>query len=289
MSIYVRIVALALCFSLPKVAFSWATGDSLRYLTAKDTIFLSLDELQEKIFEHRIARKQTIFSLTRFYGLTLDEIYYYNPELKDNVISEGQAIKIPIPNRAIMRYKGTNFDINKYVPIYYVVKNGDNLFRISKKYFGMPVDTVMKRNNLADHNIKVGQALHVGWMSQKGIPASYRKYRGRPEWKKNSLMARKYHQDSQVKKEKTEQGVAFWQQDGKQKADLYALHRTAPINSIIAVSNPMKRRTIYAKVIGRIPENIHRDDVIVVLSSKAAEQLGAKDPRFFVKLKFLKK
>ena len=87
----------------------FATGDSLYYLTAKDTIFLAVDESNEKIFEHQIEKKQTLFSLAKFYGMTIEELTLYNEALKNPVISIGQKIKIPIPNRAIIRYKKKGF------------------------------------------------------------------------------------------------------------------------------------------------------------------------------------
>ena len=50
----------------------------------------------------------------------------------------------------------------------------------------------------------------------------------------------------------------------------------------------MNNRKVYAKVIGRIPENVYGSDVVVVISSKVANFLGAKDPRFFVRVRYLK-
>ena len=35
--------------------------------------------------------------MSKFYGLTMDELYYYNPELKGSILSPGQAIKYPHP------------------------------------------------------------------------------------------------------------------------------------------------------------------------------------------------
>jgi len=49
----------------------------------------------------------------------------------------------------------------------------------------------------------------------------------------------------------------------------------------------MSSRTLYAKVIGRIPEGYERN-IEVVLSPEAARKLGARDPRFFVKTKYSK-
>ncbi|MEM1319772.1 MAG: LysM peptidoglycan-binding domain-containing protein [Bacteroidota bacterium] len=265
-----------------------ATGDSIQYLTPKDTIFLELSAFGEKIFEHQIAYKQTLFSLARFYGLSLAELFSYNPELRDQALSIDQYVKIPIPNRAIKRYKSKDYDPQTHIPVCYRVKRGDTLYRIAKVNFKMPVDTIAQRNQLIGYAISPGDVLTIGWMNIEGIPEHYRVSRGSPELKKSRYLGKKYFQASQIKREYNEQGVAFWQKDGKQKTDLYALHRKAPVNSIIAVTNPMKKRTVYAKVIGRIPENVYGSNVVIVISSRTAQLLGARDARFFCKVRYLK-
>ncbi len=264
------------------------TGNSAHYLTNEDSIFISIGAYQEKVFYHNIAPQQTLFSLSKFYGLTIEELYFYNPELKNNTISIGQAIKIPIPNKSIIRFKSKAFDSSKLVPICYKVKKGDTVFNLSKRVFQMPVDTLMVRNNLTSFNISLGQTLQLGWMSVEGIPETNRKFRGHPIWKKNDAMRRRYNQNREVKKEHLERGVAFWQKENKKETKLYALHRSAPINSIIAVTNPMKKRTVYAKVIGRMPDSVYKENVIIVLSPSAAKLLGAKDGRFYVHLRYTK-
>lgn len=265
------------------------TGDSLHYLTLKDSVYLEFAAYQEKVFYHYMAPKQTLYSLANFYGLNIDEIYYYNPEVKGNNISVGTKIKIPIPNKSIIRFKNENFDANKHVPIFYKVKKGDTIFNLAKRVFKMPIDTVMVRNNLSSFTLSLDQILQLGWMSVDGIPESNRRFRGHPIWKKNETMRRKYNQHREIKKEYTQRGVAFWQkQNGTQESKLYALHRNAPINSVIAVTNPMKKRTVYVKVIGRMPNSVYNDNVKVVVSSTAARMLGAKDAKFYVQIRYTK-
>ncbi|MEL6863291.1 MAG: LysM peptidoglycan-binding domain-containing protein [Bacteroidota bacterium] len=275
-------------FLLLVPALAFCTGDSLRYLTPKDTIFLQLDLFQEKIFEHRLEKGQTLYSLARFYGLSMEELYYFNPEVQEQNIPIGQVLRIPIPNRSIIRYKGAEFEENKHIPICYIVKPGDSLYGISKRIFKMPIDSMANRNNMPSYELSIGQVLQIGWMNIDGIPSKYRKNRLSPQWRKSVQLRGTYTQQAGGKREFQEQGVAYWQKDGKQKTDLYALHRKAPLNSVIAISNPMKKRTVYAKVIGRIPESVYGDEVKVVISSRTAKLLGARDARFFVKLKYLR-
>ncbi|MCB0653001.1 MAG: LysM peptidoglycan-binding domain-containing protein [Saprospiraceae bacterium] len=266
----------------------FATGDSLYYLLPKDSIILTIDNDGEKIFNHKIEKKQTLYSLAYFYGLSVEELYYYNPGLKEATVKIHQGIRVPIPNRAITRYLPQDETAIGYIPVYYVVKKGDTMYRISQQFFRLPIDVLMERNHLTNNQLKTGQLLHVGWMNMGGIPEDYRQITGGPMARRNFAMKKVYLRESNGKKEHTEQGVAFWQKNSKEESDFYALHRTAPVNSVIAVENPMTKRTVYVKVIGDIPDAAFGYDVVVVLSPLMAKLLGAKDPRFFVHVNYHK-
>lgn len=277
---------LALPVFLATASDLFATGDSLRYLLPKDTIFLTIEAGEVKFFEHRLERKQTLYSLAKFYGLSVEELYFYNPGLKDKPISVGQFIRVPIPNGAIKRYKDKNFAKWKHAPIYYTVKKGDTMFRIAKVHFRMPVDTLLARNSLPNYNLSPGQLIHIGWMEIAGVPEKLHEG-GDPNSRRNAALEYLYSKEGKNRKIATHQGVAFWQKNSRDDLDLYALHRVAPINSIVSVTNPMSKRTVHAKVVGRIPDSAYGDDIIVVLSPLAAKMLNARDPRFFVRVKYL--
>ena len=260
------------------------TGDSLKYLTLKDTIFIQLDAIGTKIFEHKMENNQTLYSLAKFYGLNVEELYPYNPKLKSNSVSPGQLIRVPIPNAAVKRFKDKNFKRWKYVPVYYKVLKHDNLFKIGKTLFHQSVDSVLTRNHLNSHTIGDGQLLEVGWMSIDGVPDSIRRIRkGNPASVRNQILSTRYQKQ---KKTLEQRGVAFWQKKGIQNTEPYCLHNHAKIGSIIELSNPMKGATVYAKVIGRIPNNVYGKEVIVIVAPSVAKTLGAIDERFFVKIKY---
>ena len=267
-----------------KTSASAGTGDANNYLTAKDTIFITLDESTgEKMFEHRIAAKQTLYSLARFYGLNEEELYPYNPKLTSNKVSIGQIVRVPIPNVAIKRFKGNDFKQSEYAPIMFLVKKGDNLFKIAKTLFHMPVDSVVKWNNLPHKTIQPGQLLHVGWMSLSGVPANLRQLRKGTVDIRSRMLASHFEKQ---KKPVEERGAAFWNIKGNAKTDLYCLHRTAKVHSIIGVTSSMTNRTVYAKVIGKIPENVHSAETVIIVAPSVAKLLGAKDEKFFVKIRY---
>ena len=264
------------------------TGDSLFFLIPEDTIILSIDVYGEKSFVHTLEPKQTLFSLARFYGLSLDDIYFYNPHLK-NSYAPGQKVKIPIPNKAIRRFWSPSFNATEWLPLWYQVKKGDTFFGIAQRHFKLPLDTMYARNHLPpDAQLKIGQILQVGWISLYGVPDSLRTKHTSPLWRKSSLFRQQFVSQSNTKNTQKENGAAFWNTTEKSNDQLYALHREAKIGSVIAVSNPMYNRTVYAKVIGRIQDRAHGADVKVVVSPTVAKMLGAVDPKFYVSVKFIK-
>ncbi|MEZ4928108.1 MAG: LysM peptidoglycan-binding domain-containing protein [Saprospiraceae bacterium] len=279
-----RSLFVLLLFVTVKTAFSQNTLEPIWLLTPRDSVLLIVED-GRKVVLHTVKPKQTLFSISRFYSLGMEKLIDYNPALKENTTLQiGSTLKIPIPNKAIRRYKGKFFKSTEYTPIYYIVQSGENLFQICKRYFDMPVDTIMKRNRLKDVNIKPGQRLHIGWMGIEGIHADWRKGTTNPQ---DEVFHLHYTQERNGREEFDGQGVCFWQKDSKENGDLYAMHREAGIGTIISVYNPMSQRTVYAKVISRIPDGFERNTE-VILSPGAARKIGAIDPKFFVKVKYIK-
>ncbi|HEY0899639.1 MAG TPA: peptidoglycan-binding protein, partial [Sphingobacteriaceae bacterium] len=63
---------------------------------------------------------------------------------------------------------------------------------------------------------------------------------------------------------------------------MLALHRTAPIGTIIKITNPMSNKTTFAKVVGKYIDNEATKDVIIVVNKATADLIGALDKRFQV-------
>lgn len=279
---------LALQFFVLTAANGAITGDSLNYLTPEDTVFLMTNDYGDKYLMHQMEPKQTLYSLAKFYGLSVEELYYYNQGLKDSPIKIGQHIRVPIPNRAIRRYQGEGFSPAEYIPIFYRVKRGDTMYRIAKKFFRMEVEELMARNQLMSSEVKSEQLLHVGWMNIHGIQEEMRENAGGPTAQRNQAMKAIYLRECEGN-ESTESGVAHWFKNGNEAAGLYALHRYAGQNAIIGVTNPMNQRTVYVKVIGNMSNRAYENNVKVVLSPMAAKLLGAVDQRFYVKVTYCKR
>lgn len=258
------------------------------YINARDSVFLTVNEFQEKIILHRLEAKQTIYSLGKYYGLKVNEVYYYNPEINGKNPKVGQIVKIPIPNRAIVRERDNNFIPRNHIPLYYRVQKGEGLSKVAGGYFNMNSDTLFKRNKIKGNELKPGQVIQIGWLGLNGIPVGIRDAKGAAVMKTLSDLKTKYQEESVGKVLVSKSGVAFWQKDSKLKGDLYALHRECAENGVVAIHNPAKKKTIYAKVIGTIPAGAYDSNIEVIVSPKVAKILGAVDGRFYVKINYFK-
>src|SRR5690606_28828857 len=53
-------------------------------------------------------------------------------------------------------------------------------------------------------------------------------------------------------REMNEKGVGVWIDDLNQEGgSMLALHKTAPVGTVVKITNPMTRRTTFAKVVGK--------------------------------------
>ena len=87
--------------------------------------------------------------------------------------------------------------------------------------------------------------------------------------------------------EKDEHGVGTWIEDESLDPNKkLVLHRTAPIGTVIKITNIMTNRTTFAKVVGRFTDNEQTKDVIIVMTKNVAQALGALDKRFQVNLSY---
>jgi hypothetical protein len=64
------------------------------------------------------------------------------------------------------------------------------------------------------------------------------------------------------------------------------LHRTAPLGTVLKITNPMTNRTTFAKVVGRFNDNESTKDVLIVMTKNVADALGGLDKRFFVNISY---
>jgi LysM repeat protein len=216
-------------------------------------------------------------------------------------------------------------EVDLYLPVYYTAKKGESLYKVAK-VSGEPIASLQKRNKSIGEELNVGEKVLLGWIPLSNnimrstkvgedktkhsltiakekqdpkvtaktqtttIAANTVKAKDQLKLKKDSLETTELLKKLQQQNTglQTERGIAHWAPSHRANNKKYALHDSAPINSTILLYNPMLKKSTSAKVIGRIPKDNFGKDVNIVLSSAAAESLGARDTRFMIDMKFQK-
>lgn len=85
----------------------------------------------------------------------------------------------------------------------------------------------------------------------------------------------------------TESGICTWINDGDvSQSKYYALHRSAPVGTIVKVTNKMNFKSVFVKVVGVLPDTGDNEKSIVKISQTAVNKLGALDAHFQVELSY---
>lgn len=183
-------------------------------------------------------------------------------------------------------------------PTQYKVSAGETLYAISKR-FNTTVDAISKLNNLPSTTLIAGQVLLVRPGTQASPPAAPPIVNNEIQTvKRDSTHIAAVNTDSSNADhhlnanryglyEKNEKGVATWIDDPSLDPNKkLVLHRSAPIGTVIKITNPMTNRTTFAKVVGRFTDSEATKDVIIVMTKNVADSLGALDKRFHVDISY---
>lgn len=172
----------------------------------------------------------------------------------------------------------------------YRVSAGETLFSIAKR-FSSTVEDITAINGLSSTTLTPGQILKV----RTGVPAPQPVAPPRPVAKRDSTLisiqdssnASKFAANRFGLYEKNEKGVATWIEDTSlDPSKKLVLHRSAPIGTVVKITNPMTNRTTFAKVVGRIYDSESTKDVILVMTKNVAESIGALDKRIHVNITY---
>lgn len=284
-SISSLVLALALGSLTPLRAAT--TGDSLRYLTAADTVMLEIADDQRKYTTHTFAPRQTLYSLSRFYAQTLEDLLSLNPGLAAAPPDVGQEVRVGVPNRAITRYRRAGFRYGDYAPVCYRVREGETAYKIAKTIFRMPVDTLLAVNGLESFDLSPGQVLQVGWLSVDGatstrVPLAPAERELSPLQRKNFANYRVYA--AQAERPTQRRTVATWSVGAADASGrLYALASGRPRGSMLKVTNAANGRVAFVRVIGAAAGTVDGPGrAEIQVSPAAAKLLGATDRNFYV-------
>lgn len=167
--------------------------------------------------------------------------------------------------------------------ISHTVKQGETLFSLSTQY-NSSVEDLIKWNALTSNNLRSGQIIKVG-RAQEGpstVPVI-----GTPKVAASTAemtVEPTPENTSGGFKNITETGQAELIEGTGGHKKYLVLHRTAPVGSIMRVKNEENDLTIFARVVGTLPETGDNSKLVIKLSQAAFDQLKAVNQRFPVEV-----
>jgi LysM repeat protein len=261
---------------------------------------------------HKVAPKETLFSISRAYGVSLDEIKKWN-NLTDNALSIGQDLVIKKKNTVLV---SNNTSSTQQTPARsaagsHTVAEKETLYSIARQY-GITVDQLKSWNKLEASELKIGQSLIVSAPAEqtqtlKQIPVNQNEKptvqkelpkktseETRPVGEEQKPVTQQKEQTITISEsvkngdEIVEMGLAELIEGTEGNRKYLALHRTAPVGTILKVKNEMNSREVFVRVMGKLPETALTDKLVIKISKSAYDRLGAIDPRFRVEVTYYK-
>ena len=273
------------CCSLSAKA-SWSAADSIgvEYQNGR------------KIIIHELEAKETYYGLSRRYQIPVKDIIAANNnkalKIGDTVRIPQEAVDVPtttaVPSDTTIQQQTTPVPIlaeGEYTA--YKVGKGETLYTVSKRFI-ISVESIKRANGLTSEAIQAGMVLNI---PNEELPP--------PPPTVNEIMV--HDADSATDggaeleipankygiREMNEKGVGVWIDDLNQEGgSMLALHKTAPVGTVIKITNPMTRRTTFAKVVGKFADTSETKNAIIVISKSAASLIGVLDRRFQVEIAY---
>jgi LysM repeat protein len=115
-------------------------------------------------YHHKLKAKQTIYSLSKFFKVTVSSIYELNEKAEDYSFKIDEIVRIPFNNTVMTSSLEEVADFEEKIAVRYIVRPKENLYRISREYFTQPMDQLMSINQMLDFNLSLGEELIVGYI-----------------------------------------------------------------------------------------------------------------------------
>lgn len=107
---------------------------------------------------HVVVQGQTLYSISRLYGVSLEGIEKLNPEVKYDSLQVNQVLKIPKTDKKDNAVTAVD-ESSKY--IIHTVANQETLYSLSKKYNVSQEDIQKTNPEIQQYGLKAGQVIRI--------------------------------------------------------------------------------------------------------------------------------
>ena len=255
---------------------------------------ISVENLNgKKTIVHKVEAKETYYSIGRKYNVTPQSIIQFN---NNRTLQIGTILRVPTDRSFVeasvpIASKVSEAPASKMAVIDYRVGPKEYLIAIARK-FNTTIEDIKALNNLTNNNLAVGQIIKIPYGTATEItpPQATRLDPPRVETRTSTTQIdSSMNAGDRLKlpparyglREVDERGVAIWIADENlDGTKMLALHQTAPIGTIVKITNPMTGKSTFTKVVGKFTQNESTKDAIIVITKATADMVGALDRRF---------
>lgn len=273
----------------------------------------------QRFLKHRVGAGETLTALTRRYGVTLAQLNAANPQIK-NGLGIGQIVYVPRPvARTGATAAPTKIPVAGPMPVRYTVRKGETLFGIASRY-QLSAPELIKLNKLpAAGTVRAGQQLLLAATEEAAASAKAMRPAeteaiptlrtpANPAPDKPAQVATVTPEKPADREEKKDEHEDKSERPPARAGELLgrvvesglgasiensvtekylALHKTAPVGTIMQVKNAMNGLYVYVRVIGKLPNTGENNNILVRLSPRAVQKLGTSDSRFRVETNYI--
>ncbi len=253
----------------------------------------------QKIIIHQLKAKETYYGLSKHYNVPVKNIISAND---NKPLKAGDTVRIPtaaptnapsanVTDAALTQSAQQSAPPIKLAPqdyTEYKVGKGETLYTVAKRFI-ISVESIKRANNLTSDTIQEGSLLKIPHKELPPPPttASQIVITDTTNNATTTEQAPNVPANRYGIREMTEKGIGIWIEDLNQEGgSMLALHKTAPIGTVVKITNPMTSRTTFAKVVGKFVENSETKNAIIVISKSAASLIGVLDKRFQVEIAY---
>ncbi|MBS1588161.1 MAG: LysM peptidoglycan-binding domain-containing protein [Bacteroidetes bacterium] len=282
----------------------------------KDSLFVIPDHGGMSI-EYIAKTGETVFSIARKFHVPPAILTDANDFSFQQNLSNGTRVIVPLGAYNLLNAEPVN---NEAQPYYYRITSEVKPSKIAK-YTSASWVTVQRWNHLTTSDLKMGQTLLLGWVMYDATPMTLPKPTPEttrlkvveedmnPRTKKTSEVvyvkpvsdSAKPNPDTvsegeQLFLSQTNQGgsvfeekgtAAFFKRAGRSTNGIYfAFHNNARRGAILKIFSPVSGKTIYAKVIGTVPNTAVFHNALIGISSDARIALGARSNKLWCEVSY---
>lgn len=200
---------------------------------------------------HTVEPKQTLYAVARLYNVSTADLKNWNNLTSDN-LKEGQTLYVAAPSE---------------------VRSQPSLAPASTAPVTAPVT-----EERAEASVATPIAAPVKPVARK------------EEIKRETAPVKEERTETrytETMSRVSESGLAEVMDQKEEGKKYLALHKTAPIGTILQVRNTLNNQSVYVRVSGKLPEGTANDNVIIKVSKRAYQKLAATDNKFRVEVNYM--